>query len=160
MAQRKVRIAHREFALDRENVAQRLATADPESVREHYVVVEGRRFPLKQALSLVTGLDRADFTSHQARRVLSRLGFTVARDSTPVAPREDAVRGRGPHGGREADALRPHMGKWVAQRGLDVLVSKDSPHEVLVWLEQHDEHADEIFRVPATPDESEGVAPA
>ncbi len=160
MLSRKVRIAGRQLILDRESVAQQLGAAAPEPVREHYVVVEGRRFPLKQALSLVTGLDRADFTSHQARRVLSRLGFTVARESAPSSSRKRAAAGRGPHDGREADALRPHMGKWVAQRGLEVLVAKDSPQEVLAWLEQHDEHADMMFRVPTRPDETGGAAPA
>jgi len=41
-------------------------------------VINGRRWPPKQVLALVTGLDRADFTTHQARRALTRLGFPAA----------------------------------------------------------------------------------
>ena len=36
----------------------------PDPVREHYAVVHGRRYPPKQVLACVTGLDRADFTTH------------------------------------------------------------------------------------------------
>ena len=43
--------------------------------------------------------------------------------------------GRGPHHGREADLLRPFAGRWVAQRGLEVLVAADTPQAVLEWLE-------------------------
>ncbi|HMD25560.1 MAG TPA: hypothetical protein VKH61_15795, partial [Streptosporangiaceae bacterium] len=48
-------------------------------IHEHFVVINGRRWPPKQVLALVTGLDRADFTTHQARRALTRLGFPAAR---------------------------------------------------------------------------------
>jgi hypothetical protein len=34
-------------------------------------------------IALATGLDRADFTTHQARRILRRLGFTAARRTRP-----------------------------------------------------------------------------
>src|SRR5215475_2754736 len=51
----------------------------PEPIHEHFVVINGRRWPPKQVLALVTGLDRADFTTHQARRALARLGFPAGR---------------------------------------------------------------------------------
>lgn len=70
---------------------------EPEPVKEHYVVVSGRRFPPKQVLGVVTGLDRADFTTHQARAVLRRIGFGVFRRSheLPAA----AAGGHGSRGG-------------------------------------------------------------
>jgi len=52
---------------------------DPEPIASHYVVIGGRRFPPKQVIGEVTGLDRADFTSHQARRTLMRLGCVAGR---------------------------------------------------------------------------------
>lgn len=72
-----VRVAGSEFSLSAHEVERHLAEADPEPIRSHYAVVNGRRFPLKQVLALVTGLDRADFTTHQARSILRRLGFGV-----------------------------------------------------------------------------------
>ncbi len=130
----------------------------PEPLGDHYVVVAGKRFPPKQVIGLVTGLDRADFNTHQARRILSRLGFTVGRRSRDAAR---PTSGRpGPHHGREADALRPFAGRWVAQRGLEVLVAAETPQAVLAWLERHNQQADAMFRVPADEAEATGAAPA
>ncbi len=52
------------------------------------------------------------------------------------------------------------MGRWVAQRGLEVLVAGDTPQEVLAWLQRHDQRADAMFRVPAGESEAAGAAPA
>jgi hypothetical protein len=158
MTQVRATVAHRRFAFDAAEVEGRLRDAMPEPLGDHYVVVAGQRFPPKQVIGLVTGLDRADFNTHQARRILSRLGFTVGRRSgTSLTPGPDRP---GPHRGREADLLRPFAGRWVAQRGLEVLVVADTPQAVLQWLERHDRDADAMFRVPADETEATGVAPA
>jgi hypothetical protein len=154
-------IAGEEFELEQASIEARLRTLLPDPVQEHYVVVRGRRFPPKQVISFVTGLDRADFTTHHARRILRRLGFVAARTAHDDEP-TGARAGDGPRGGRQADALRPHMGKWVALAGpMDVLVAADSPQEVLAWLARHERRAPYgMFRVPASPAEAEGTAPA
>lgn len=158
MTQVRATIAQHEFTISRSEVERRVRKELPEPLDDHYVVIRGTRFPPKQVVSLVTGLDRADFNSHQARRVLSRLGFTVGRRSRD--PVRVTAGGRGPHEGREAEALRPFAGRWVAQRGLDVLVAADTPEAVLAWLEQHNQTADAMFRVPADEAEAAGIAPA
>jgi hypothetical protein len=154
-------IAGEEFELEQDTVEASLRRLLPDPVRKHYVVVEGRRFPPKQVISCVTGLDRADFTTHQARRILRRLGFVAAR-----ATHEDQSMGT-PNGGnnrrgRQAEALRPHIGKWVALAGpTDVLVAADTPQEVLAWLARHERRASYgMFRVPASLEEAQGTAPA
>lgn len=158
MNQVRTRIAQHEFTLEAGKIRRLLRGVMPEPLGDHFVVVNGRRFPPKQVISLATGLDRADFNTHQARRILSRLGFTVgrrtqdARVSVPERP--------GPHRGREADALRPFAGRWVAQKGIDVLVAADTPQSVLQWLERHNQQADAMFRVPADEAEVTGAAPA
>jgi hypothetical protein len=158
MSQVQATIAQQQFDFDTTEVGRRLRDVMPEPLGEHYVVVAGKRFPPKQVISLMTGLDRADFNSHQARRILSRLGFTVGRRSRGTQPASSAR--RGPHHGREADLLRPFAGRWVAQRGLEVLVAADTPQAVLEWLERHNQHADAMFRVPGDETEATGVAPA
>ena len=52
---------------------------EPETIREHFVVIDGRVFPPKQALAQVSGWDRQSFTTMEATRVLSRLGFVCQR---------------------------------------------------------------------------------
>lgn len=151
-------IAHQEFALDASEIERKLGDVMPEPLGDHYVVIAGKRFPPKQVIGLVTGLDRADFNTHQARRVLSRLGFTVGRRSRqPIA---DVPERPGPHRGREANLLRPFAGRWVAQRGLEVLVAADTPQAVLKWLARNNQQADAMFRVPADETEATGLAPA
>ena len=146
--------------LAREDVEQKLEGVLPEPVREHYVVVGTRRYPPKQALSEVTGLDRADFTTHQARRILMRLGFTAARAKTPAACATEPAPGQ-PHGGRQAEALAEYVGQWVALGGpTEVLVAADTPQAVLAWLARHKRKAiGGMFRVPTHVAEAEGSAP-
>ncbi len=122
-------------------------------------MVGGRRYPPKQVIALITGLDRADFTTHQSRRVLQRLGFTVGRRSDPPLAPGERDKSAGPHGGAEAELLRPFIGQWVAQRGMEVLVAAETPEDVLAWLERHDQQADAMFHVPERPSGAIGVAP-
>lgn len=154
------RISGQTVELTPDSVAAAVAEMLPEPIHEHYVVVAGRRFPPKQLLTCATGLDRADFTTHQARRILKRLGFTAARATDAEGFGPDAP-GAGPHGGRQARALEPYVGKWVALADpTSILVAADSPQEVLAWLATHERRAPYgMFRVPATPGEAEGTAP-
>lgn len=159
------KISGEEFELDQSRIAACVKTLLPDPVQEHYVVVDGRRFPPKQVISCATGLDRADFTTHQARRVLKRLGFIAARvgeAATAVdAPALEAPGGgEGPHGGRQAAALEPFIGQWVALAApTEVLVAADTPQQVLEWLSKHERRAYGMFRVPTTTAEAEGSAP-
>lgn len=158
------RISGHAFALDRVMIVDCVKTLLPEPLHEHYVVVGGRRFPPKQVICCATGLDKADFTTHQARRVLKRLGFTAARvrDGGVDEPAPDrALGGHGPFGGRQAAALEPHVGKWVALAApTEVLVAADTPQQVLEWLAQHERRASYgMFRVPSSTAEAEGIAP-
>ena len=153
-------VAGQQFNIEAHDITQNCARLLPDPVQEHYVVVAGRRFPPKQVLACVTGLDRADFTTHQARRVITRLGFVAARAQQADAAAPSA--GEGPHGGAQATALAPYIGKWVAlDSPTEVLVAADTPQEVLGWLSQHDRRATYgMFRVPSSTREAEGVAPA
>jgi len=153
-------ISGQTFHLDRARVCSAVAEQLPEPLQEHFVIVDGRRYPPKQVIAAVTGLDRADFTTHQARRVLTRLGFVAARQTYGkgggVAVPDAA---RGPFEGRQAEALRPFIGRWVAIRGLEVLVAADSPADVVAWLSRHGQQADSMFRVPADAGSVGGAAP-
>jgi len=71
-------IARRQFELRPSEIERGLRGVLPEPVREHYIVVNQRRYPPKQVVALVTGLDRAEFTTHHARRILTGLGTAVA----------------------------------------------------------------------------------
>ena len=144
------RIAGHDFDLSLASVEGAVTGVDPEPIREHYVVVDGRRYPPKQVLAAATGLDRADFTTHQARAVLRRLGFGAYRRGQPAAAPPSAAR---PQGGAEAAALAPYQGRWVAQDGLEVLFEADGPEAVVRWLRRHGRTA-RVWRVPSSPVEA------
>lgn len=169
-----VTIAKRRFALRREGVERATRGVLPEPIASHYVVVDRRRYPPKQVIGLVTGLDRADFTSHQARRVLMGLGFAVGRRTTvaartpsgragssgapatvPIGERDDSRRRR-----RElAETLSSFPGQWVATKDDELLVAAPSPRELVGWLAQHGQRADSMFRVPEDELALGGLAP-
>lgn len=142
-------VAGQQFTFAADDVRRAVRGVLPEPLREHYVVIDGVRYPPKQVLSLLTGLDRADFTTHQARRVLQRAGIAAGRVGQEIHHvQRPTHRDDWPHGGREAEMLRAHQGRWVAQRGLDVLVAADTPQDVVAWLHEHGQRDAVIFRVP------------
>jgi hypothetical protein len=75
----KMMVGGRPLELTAGEVVERMRGQDPESVREHFVEVAGSAFPPKQVLAAVTGWDRTTFTTMEAQRVLTRLGFFCRR---------------------------------------------------------------------------------
>lgn len=67
------------MTLTRDQVIRSVKGRTPSSVRTHAVVVEGKRFPVKDVVAVATGLDPLDFNTNQARRWLQQLGFEVER---------------------------------------------------------------------------------
>ena len=151
----RVRIAGRPFLLHRRDVVRALRTVDPEPIISHFVVVGTERFPPKQVISAVTGLDRADFTTHQARRTLMRLGFSAGRRARGALRRESTA----DRPGELAERLQPLVGKWVAIREDDVLHAASTPRELVDWLSRHGQRADSMFRVPEDERAATGLAP-
>lgn len=150
-------IAGHTFELTRQEVTRTARRLDPEPIASHYAVVGARRYPPKQIISAVTGLDRADFTSHQARRTLMRLGFPVGRHTTNL--RGAAPRDPGSVTDRPGDRLRPFIGQWVAVKDDDVLYAASSPQAVVSWLTTHGQTAGSVFRVPEDDLAGTGLAP-
>jgi len=162
-------VSGRQYDLEPRRVEALLQGTLPEPIHEHFVVINSRRWPPKQVLALVTGLDRADFTTHQARRALTRLGFSAGRaaasrahhphTSSAAAPPPTGTSVTGHPAMPAAEALRPFIGMWVAVRGDNVLVAAPSPAEVVAWLAKHQQRAQSLFRVVDTEQAIAGAAP-
>lgn len=89
------------FDLTPEFVRSRLDGHIPENVRHYWVDVDGTRWPVKQVISLATGVsDRQRFQSQSSQRWLRNLGFTIGSGSTALT----AQHRRRP-GGRAATAF-------------------------------------------------------
>jgi hypothetical protein len=155
---RDVKIAGRPFRITRGQVERAMRGVLPDPVQSHYVAVGNRRYPPKQVIERVTGLDRADFTTHHARRVLTGLGFAAGRRTPPSdAP---AQRG-GPNSSPDSllETLHSLTGQWVAVADEEVLVVADTPYEIVAWLSRHKRRADSVFRVPEDEVAASGIAP-
>lgn len=63
------------FDLTPEQVMASMKSVVAEPIRKHIVEVDGQVFPPKQVFARITGRDRLSFTTMEAQRVLTRLGF-------------------------------------------------------------------------------------
>jgi hypothetical protein len=72
-------VGGRELDLDTKKVLDKMRNVEPEPIRDHLVEVGNTEFPPKQVLATVTGWDRQSFTTMEANRVLTRLGFHCCR---------------------------------------------------------------------------------
>ncbi|TQN31106.1 hypothetical protein FHX37_0996 [Haloactinospora alba] len=89
----RFRLKGDEYRIDRAEVEARMEGRTPEPLHEHWVEVNGCRWPPKQVLHEVLHVSRADFTTHTALRHLDRLGFAtsvsaVAAEDAFAAPAE------------------------------------------------------------------------
>lgn len=75
------RVGGHEISLDRRTVEQAMEGKTPGRITVHAVEVSGTVWPLKQVLAEATGLDLLAFTTQEARRVLTKLGFRAFRTS-------------------------------------------------------------------------------
>jgi hypothetical protein len=158
--QRHVTIAGRSFELRDRDILRVMRWVEPEPITSHFVVIASRRFPPKQVISAVTGLDRADFTTHHARRTLMRLGFAAGRRSSGAAAGLSGAPGSSsPDDGSVADRLLKLAGQWVAMRDDDILHASATPQALVRWLTEHDLKADSVYRVPDSELAATGLAP-
>lgn len=76
---RQMVVGGRELDLTAKDVVRKMRDVEPEPIRDHLVEVVNTEFPVKQVLAVVTGWDRQSFTTMEANRVLTRLGFHCCR---------------------------------------------------------------------------------
>jgi hypothetical protein len=67
--------------ITKEEVIRMMRGIKPEPIREHLVEIAGTAYPPKQVLETVTDWNRRSFTSLEAVRVLTRVGFVCRRAS-------------------------------------------------------------------------------
>jgi hypothetical protein len=73
-------IGKRRMEVTKEKVEGALRKMEPEPLKgrmKYYVEYEGRRYPIKQVISVATGLPKVSFTTMHAYKVLRELGFEV-----------------------------------------------------------------------------------
>ena len=74
-----------QFDLSRSDVEERLKHVEPKTVTKYQVRINGTAYPPKQALAAAIGKPVANFTTMDATRILSKLGFEViGTDDEPM----------------------------------------------------------------------------
>ncbi|MFF8968968.1 SCO5918 family protein [Streptomyces sp. NPDC014995] len=88
-------IARFPFDLIKSEVEQSMEGITPEPVTGVSVTIGRRKYPVKQVGEVITKQDRRDFTAHEMRRALTRLGFTC-HDAPAVTPAPEVPSGAAP----------------------------------------------------------------
>jgi len=65
------------YDFERKDVENAVKGADPGSIQKYAVTVHGKEYPIKQVVRLLTDLDSAEFTAHDAYRVLRKIGYGI-----------------------------------------------------------------------------------
>jgi len=95
-------VGGRPFEQGRDEVELRMREERPETIRKHVVEMLGTVFPPKQVVATVTGWERTSFTTNEAQRVLTQLGFrcrTAASDEHGEMRWETETGGESPEPG-------------------------------------------------------------
>lgn len=75
-----MRIGKKDFSWNREDVIAKMRGRTPEPIRDHVVIIEGVKFPPKQVIASFIPMNRQNFTTQGAQRVLTKLGFECVRE--------------------------------------------------------------------------------
>lgn len=70
------------FSINREEVERKLKGIQPEPIRQYYVTINGRDYPVKHAVEVAAGLLRAGFTTQDAIRILRKFGFPLRKQGS------------------------------------------------------------------------------
>ena len=75
-------LAGKTYRINPRDVPRKLRGSHPEVIRVHAARVGGTFYPVKQVVSHLTGIPKADFNSHQAKQIVKRLGIPVVTAAT------------------------------------------------------------------------------
>ncbi len=67
------------YELTREEVESIMAGIQPETLRQYFIIINGKKFPPKQVIAEALNLGKVQFTTMAATNILERLGFKLQR---------------------------------------------------------------------------------
>jgi hypothetical protein len=70
-------LAGRTFDLKKEDILNAVRAVEPLPVHDFTVNLNGKKYPIKHALSLATQLSTAKFSTSEANGILRKLGFNI-----------------------------------------------------------------------------------
>jgi hypothetical protein len=73
----EVTIGGNRVTLTKKSVEDTLQNVEPGPIKKYHVKIGGTEYPVKQVLSIASGIPTAAFISNDAYRILTKLGFKV-----------------------------------------------------------------------------------
>lgn len=70
-------LAGKRFNIAPQDIVKAVQGVEPEPIQKHAVKIGERLYPVKQVLSIATGLTKADINSHHAHQILRWMGLNV-----------------------------------------------------------------------------------
>jgi hypothetical protein len=120
-------VGGRGLDLTKDEVVHKMRDVRAEPIREHMVEISGTEFPPKQVMEQVTGWNRRSYTTMEALRVLTRLGFPSRRTGNTRRGREDFGQDLPPVVDRRLSAVESALS--VAQEAIAGLLARVSKLE-------------------------------
>jgi hypothetical protein len=65
------------YSFERKDVENAVKGKEPGTIYKYAVTIHGKEYPIKQVIRLLMSLDSAEFTAHDAYRVLRKIGFGI-----------------------------------------------------------------------------------
>jgi len=75
----RMTVGGRTLDITKDDILEAMRRVEPEPIREHLVEIGKTVYPPKQVLATVTGWERTTFTTMEAQRVLTKVGFVCRR---------------------------------------------------------------------------------
>jgi hypothetical protein len=72
-----VKLHGKEYHLEKEDILNALKGVHPEPAHDFSISIHGKDYPIKQAISVATGLTNEKFSGSEAHECLRRLGFAI-----------------------------------------------------------------------------------
>jgi 5-methylcytosine-specific restriction protein B len=76
-AEIEVRNVGKTYRLSRFGVSGALASETPERIGKYGVIINGKEFPIRQALAKATGTSKIEWNTTHAYQILRKLGFEL-----------------------------------------------------------------------------------
>jgi len=73
----RIRIKNKVYHVTKEDVRKKLSKVEPEPGQRYFVKIQGRLYPIKQVVSEVFSIPKAEYNSQEAYRIIKNLGFKI-----------------------------------------------------------------------------------
>jgi len=73
----RIRIKNKAYYVTKEEVRRKLSKVEPEPGQRYFIKIKGRLYPIKQVVTEVFSIPKAEYNSQEAYRVVKNLGFKI-----------------------------------------------------------------------------------